>query len=125
MTGIMSEAHAHHLLFYQRDWTARPDSKALRKNPWLVIPMEQDAHNALHAVVSYVPTLGRHVLSLVRRAYTPIEGDYVASAVELMNTIQIESNHIRVGCFEREVAEMVIESIEMQMGYIKQGVVYE
>lgn len=118
-------AHKHHALFYRAEWTARDDAKKVRENFWLKIPLEDDAHRELHRNVQYVPTLGRHLMALVKRDYVPVKGDYLGSVEALMADIAELSTDRRVSSLETQVGRLAVYALELQLPYLKEGLIEE
>lgn len=117
--------HRHHTLFYKAEWSARPDAKYVRQERWLIPPLDVDAHDELHRSVQYVPTLGKHMMALVKRDYIPLKGDYIGSLEELMFTLDEVSRDHRVTELEAAVGQLTIQALEQQLPYIRDGLILE
>ena len=112
-----------HLLFYRLDWEARADSKRLRRNHWLIPPLDRETHEAKHRDVAFVPPLGRFLLSRVVRDYTPVGGDYIASLDSLIETIDDATHDTRLPLDERNYADFAIDALARSRPYVVEGLV--
>lgn len=119
----MARSHKHHTLFYRAEWTARPDAQKVRQNRWLIPPLDLEVHDELHAKVPYVPSLGRYAMALIRRDFEPIHGDYVNSVYSLITTMDDVSKMPQTSRLETEAMHVAAHALEMQIPYIKQGLV--
>lgn len=115
--------NGHHVLFYRNEWEARPDAKAVRRNPFLIPPLERDAHDELHRNVQYVPPLGRHLMALIKRDFLPIKDDYTGSIESLMFEIEDKTKDRRVSELEAGVALLAVHALELQLPFIREGLI--
>lgn len=112
-----------HLLFYRAHWESTTDAKALRRNQWLIPPLDRDVHEAKHRDVSFVPILGRYTLSRVVRDFSPVRGDHIASLDELVETINDATHDRRLPIDERRYADFCIDALVRSRPYIVEGLV--
>lgn len=121
----MIEANRHHILFPRRLHEAHPDTRALRREHLLIPKLEVIGHTALHDTVALVPPLDRFTANRVLKDFEPVRGDYIASAEELMRSIEREIKHPRVGEIEIMNATVAIHAIEMQLPFIREHLIPE
>ena len=111
----------HHVLFNAKEWSLRPESKELRDTGQLIPLMERDVHNALHKQCSPVPLLGYDALKLVLRDYVPIDGSVMGSVGALLKSINEAGKKPRISRMQTKLALLVIETIEEQQPFIREG----
>ena len=99
------------------------DYKEVRENNWLKVPMDSFTHNALHKAISFVPPPDRHTMQRVRKEFMPVRNDYIATAYDLIDTIDLASKHPKTQPLERAIAELTMKAIEMQIPFIQAGLV--
>ena len=105
----------HHLLHTKNHWTATKEAQALRS--MYVYPLEREIHENLHRDVPPVPLLGYYALSSVLREVNPIKNPSY-DLNELTGALERSSRHYKCHPIERELAELAIESIELQKPYL-------
>lgn len=112
----------HHVMFDKKSWESRTESKHLRYNHSLIIPIDRQVHNELHRDIPIVPLLGYHALKQVNKLYEP-EGDPLKDIDKLMLSIEESSHHPRSHAIETHLAELAIWAIDLQRPYIKSGLI--
>lgn len=114
-------SRGHHVLFEKRNWSAHRPNRELRAKPGLIIPIEGAAHNALHREIATVPSpsflLGSTVLSL----YKDNPDDHLRSLDNLLFALEGAIELPRVKDIEYKLGELIIESVEAQKVFIKEG----
>lgn len=113
----------HHILFTRRTHDSQETTKCLRRNHWLMPPLEDGPHTALHRDISTVPLLDAHTAMRVHQFFEPVEGDYIASTYSLIRNIEQAIKHPRAGYIEKNLGELAVYAIESQVPYIKDGLV--
>lgn len=112
-----------HLLFYRTYWEACGDGRTLRRNRWLIPPLDREIHEAKHGEVAFVPMLGRFVLQRVVRDFKPEQGDYVGSLDGLINTIETAQRDNRLPHDERQYAAFTIDALARTRPFVVEGLV--
>ncbi len=116
-------SRGHHILFERVLWQASDPNRKLRGQPGLRVPMDTSVEAALHADVATVPppndALGRSMLSLYRD--TP--DDHIGSIYNLITATDEAMRRPQVHCIERQLAELIIASLEAQIPYVKEGLI--
>lgn len=110
----------HHLLFERSSWESSIPARRLRQLPSLIIPMDEDIEQALHKTVINVPLLDRYTAQHTYRELQPAR-TYVGSCYRLMEAIERGSQHSKTHTLERELAQLTIHAIELQMPFIRSG----
>lgn len=95
-------------------------TKDIRRNQWLMPPLNDIGHSALHNAVILVPPLDRFTAGRVLTDFTPHRGDYMGSIYELMDSIEEAARHPRVRSIEAENAQVAIHALELQIPFIKE-----
>lgn len=113
----------HHTLFTRRTQESMETTKCLRRNYWLMPPLEDAPHIALHREISTVPLLDQHTAMRVHREFNPVEGDYIASMWSLMRSIESAIKHPRASEIEKGLGNLAVYAIERQIPYVKAGLV--
>ena len=110
----------HHVLWNKREWESRPQYKQLRETHGLIVPMEREAHNELHRAVPFVPVLGYYGILAVNKAFE--EGtDHLESIDNLALAIDSIHKNKRMSELERGLANLALESVELQLPFIREG----
>lgn len=113
----------HHALFTKATWESQGSSKLLRSNPWLIMPLEEQGHRALHVEVPTVPLLSANTSAYVQRTFRPVAGNHVASIFSLMEAIDDAKRHRKATPIEKQLGELCIDALELQVPYIKESLV--
>lgn len=111
----------HHVLFTGKTWSSQPATKELRGNPWLIIPIEAEAHKEIHRQIATVPVLDHFTAQRTLREFYPARGDYLKTIVELAFSIEEAINNPKARCIEKGIGELVIHSLEIQYPLIEKG----
>ena len=93
----------------------------MRRNHWLMPPLEDPPHIELHKEISTVPLLDHHTAMRVHRDFEPVTGDYIASLWALCRSIDQAIKHPRAGEIERGLGNLAIYAIEQQVPFISDG----
>lgn len=112
----------HHINHGRLEHELRPESRMIRETPSLVPLMDRGIHTELHKHCPTVPVLGYHALMLVARDYNPTD-DTFESIDNLMLAIESAAKHPRAHELERRMADIVVESLELQRPFIRAGIV--
>lgn len=107
----------HHLLFDRVSWESRKESRWLRRNTSLIIPLEHDTHKELHKAVPAVPLLGYHALYRTMRDYERGDG-YIESLENLQRVIEEAGRSSKAHYIERQIGELAIHVIDLQKPFI-------
>ena len=111
----------HHILFCRRSFEADMANHYLRNKVGLIVLMDVGIHRELHQDLPEVPPLGRYLASLVRN-----ELKYDPNPLRAVDTFQravdTQMEHPRVHRLEREMAELTLAHIDLQLPYIREGI---
>lgn len=113
----------HHVLFERRLWEANQPGKELRSKAGLIIPLDREYHEALHREVAMVPPLNYNFGAAVLRLYRDNPDDHVRSVENLMRATQEAMTHPRMSVLERALGGLVINALEMQRPFIREGLI--
>lgn len=113
-------SHKHHLQFPRKLHDAHPDTRELRRNCWLIPPINEIGHIALHSEVILVPPLDRFTAGRVLKDFVPQKGDYIGSMYNLISSIDEALKHPKARAIEIENAQVAIHAIELQVPFIKE-----
>lgn len=109
----------HHLLFYDQEWSLRPEGKFLRCDGGLIAPLTRLDHNRIHDEVALVPLLGVYALKRVAAQYEP--GPSLYKNIDQFASLVDEAiHHPRSHSLEKRLGELTIESMIMQRDFIKE-----
>lgn len=108
----------HHILHNRIEWSARPESLALRESPPLVPLIDRDVHDEIHRIAPAVPALGIYALKMINRLYVP-EPSTIKSIDNLLMAIDTAANHRRAHRIERIMADCAIDAIEIQRAILR------
>lgn len=111
----------HHLLYSARIWKSQEPTAKLRSTPQLVIPIAADAHKEIHREIAIVPVLDHFTAERVLKNFYPVRNDYIASANELMFSIDEAIRSPKAREIEVALGQLVIHAIELQLPIIKEG----
>lgn len=115
----METRDRHHVVFGRQEWSGRPESKAIRSTPSLLVTMDREAHNELHRDCPAVPLLGYHALRRVLNTFEP-QRDTMRTIESLMSSIEQAADDPRSHIVERRLAELAVWSIDLQRPYVQE-----
>lgn len=118
----MFEKHGHHIIHHKAEWSLRPEAKAIRETPSLIVPMERSLHNEIHSNVPAVPLLGYHALMRTSSNFEPIRGDSLKTIENLMAAIETSASHPKAHVIEKHLADLAIWAIDLQRPFIGEAV---
>lgn len=114
-----------HVLFTRRTWESQQDTKKLRGNRWLIVPIDPDVHDEKHEAVSTVPLLDHFTARRVRAIFEPVPNDYIASVESLLFAIEEATLSPKAQEVERRLGELTIFAVEIQLPYLRKGLIPE
>lgn len=117
-------AHGHHVLFTRAAWSSSDVGKDLRQNRWLIPPITVESHQELHKAIEMVPVMDPITMARVRRSYEPMPGQFLESMVRLVMATDEAINHPKASEFQKQLGELAIYAVELQMPIIKEGLVW-
>lgn len=117
----MNKGEAHHVLFSRKIWSSQDESKVLRCNRWLQPRLDTDSHRELHRNLASVPLPDHFMAARVLRLFRPVINNHLETIDNLMFAFDEAARHPRAGSVERQVGHLIIESLEIQLPYIKEG----
>jgi hypothetical protein len=114
----------HHILFHKTLWTPTSQGRHLRNQPLLIPKIDSEVHTALHKEVSVVPLPDYNILNRISKEYRPF-GDHIMAMNGLMVVIQENLRRPRVDHIQRALGELTMHAIELQIPFIREGLVDE
>lgn len=112
----------HHVLERRTDWESNKLSAKLRRTKSLIPEIPRDLHNKLTDDCPIVPLLGMRALQLVDADFRP-SNDTLNSIDRLLCSINKASKSEALHWIERDLAELCMHSIEMQLPYLKGNII--
>lgn len=101
----------------RQEWSLRPQARALREAPSLIVHMDRGLHNEIHANCPAVPLLGCNTLFRVAKYFR--EGDTPIESLEnLMRAMERSCKHPKAHQIERELSELAVHALDLQRPYI-------
>ena len=113
----------HHSQFPKSVHNSQKDTKEIRRNPWLIPPLDSIGHAALHRSVILVPAPDRFTAHKVNKEFIPVEGDYIASLRGLMRVYDRASRERKITALQRDLNQLIVHSLELQIPFIKDSLV--
>lgn len=125
-SGVPIKQHfnRHHILFYRREWARSNASRNLRGLKALIPHIDDSVHNELHDFFRekdlHVPILGAQTIQIVSELYDAT-GDPLENIDRLLSSIE-KATHSPANT-NKELAERAIYAIELQIPFIKEGLI--
>ena len=113
-------ADRHHILFDRVSYSSRPELHALRETPQLIPRIDRRVHEHIHDTLHVVPLLPHAIARNVLRNFEP-RTDHLSSIDALIRTIDCASRCPHADYMERTISGLVIEALEIQRPFIKEG----
>jgi len=113
----------HHVVFTGATQNSQPATAEIRSNKWLRPPLQWIAHRAIHEVVATVPVLDHYTADRTLRLFEPKPNDYIGTVYNLMFAIEEAIQHPKTQIIERGLGELAIAALEIQIPYIKDGLI--
>lgn len=110
---------AHHLLFYEKDWSARPEAKYLREQGGLIAMLSRPDHDEVHRQVALVPMFAVHALQRVASEHRPVSSVY-ANIDNFVLLTEKALQHRRTTSLEKRLGLLTIEAMLEQKDIIKE-----
>lgn len=108
----------HHILFDRHSWCSRQEARYLRGQPLLIPHIDEYIHTELHNNCPIVPLLGYHALIKVASCFE--KGSNTLQTLDkLLCCIDDVAGHYKTHYIERDLADLTIESIKLQIPYLK------
>lgn len=117
----MFEKKGHHIVHSRAEWSLRPEGKAIRGTPSLIVPMERSLHNEIHDNVPAIPMLGYHALARTLSRFEPTH-DTLQTMENLMSAIEQSVDHPKAHIIEKHLADLAIWAIDLQRPFIGEAV---
>lgn len=111
----------HHVLFEAKLWQAHSVNNELRSKPGLIIPIRHDVHNELHREIKTMPVPSYDQGNSVLGIYRDNPDDHIRSVYNLMRAFEQAIGHPRVRENERMMGQFAVHTLEIQLPYIKEG----
>lgn len=115
-------SRGHHVLFEAKLWQAHDVNKQLRNKPGLIIPIRHDVHDELHKEIACQPVPPYRQGQAVLGIYRDNPDDHIKSVYNLMRAFEIATLHPRVREAERSIGQLAIHTLEMQLPFIREGI---
>lgn len=112
----------HHILETRKDWESNSQASKLRHTHELIPRIDQDAHDSLTLNCPIVPLLGYKALDIVVADFKPGVGT-LDSIDKLLISINKVTQTKSIHKIERELAELAMQSIELQIPFIKGNII--
>ena len=119
----MTKPNGHHVLFPKALHNVQEPTKQLRRNQWLIPPVEYEPHERLHRAVGIVAVMDYITANKVLKLYEPYPGDYIRSIEMLMFTMEAVAKSPRVPAIETGIVELAIAGIDAQLPFIREGLI--
>jgi hypothetical protein len=110
----------HHILFDRAPWESQIETRRIRQNHHLIIPMDEEIEGMIHKQIVTVPLLDRYTARFVSRDFNP-HPTYLGSINRLMSSIEAGVRCQKATQLQRSVAELTVAAIEQQIPLIKAG----
>lgn len=111
----------HHILHTGAEWNLRPETRMLRETPQLVPVIERPIHDEIHRLSPAVPLLSYYVMKQTVSLFEP-QATTVETIDNLMMAIDTSGNHYRAHRIERELAQLAIQTLEIQRDILRGNV---
>jgi hypothetical protein len=112
-------AKGHHILHHAQEWSLRPEARQLRETHELkVFPIDLSDHQLIHKECPPIPLLGFYALKRTLNEFYPVRNDTMATMDNLMSAIEVAGNNPRAHRIEKELAQLVVWSIDLQRPFI-------
>lgn len=112
----------HHVLFARPQWEANCNTRMLRNNMGLIVPMDIDVHEALHKNITIVPALGHLAAQTVRAQMQPQHNPF-AAIDGFRRAVEVANKNKHASELDVRLGELVLDSIDAQMPYLREGFV--
>lgn len=101
------------------------DTKRLRENRWLIVPIDMDVHDEKHDAISTVPLLDHFTARRVRATFEPTVNDHLGSVVALMFSIEEALKHPKSTELQKRLGELTVHALDIQLPYLRRGLIPE
>ena len=115
----MLEKNNHHLLFYDKEWSLRPEGLYLREHAGLRVDLPVPRHNEMHRRVALVPLLGVHALQRVASDYKPSQSLH-QNIDRFVFLTERALKHPNCHNIEKKLGELTIEAVLMQQEVLRE-----
>ena len=111
----------HHILFNRTTWESNCTSRSLREKSALIVPIELEAHKALHKDISIVPLPDPFMSGRVLRDFVGVQGDPLKSIDLLAMSIERAMEHEKANDLDFRLGELAVDAILAQREFIRYG----
>lgn len=112
----------HHILHTGAEWNLRPETRMLRETPQLVPVIERPIHDEIHRLSPAVPLLSYYVMKRTVSLFEP-QATTIETIDNLMMSIDGAGNHFRAHRIERDLAQLAIQTLEIQRDILRGNVI--
>lgn len=114
--------NAHHILFPRASYESHFATRDLRRNPTLIVPLDDEIHGLLHHNIPVVPLLDHFTAMTVRREFYPNPHHHPLRTMDnLMQTIDHAIQGEKVKPIQRQLGELAIHAIDLQRFFVSIG----
>ena len=114
----------HHIVHHRQEWELRPEGKAIRTAKGLMPRIYRPIHEDIHDNCPSIPLLGFEALRAVLSIYEPHE-DTMKSLQRLMSAIEVSGKRPRSYPIERDLGELAIEALSLQIPYLEEALSHQ
>ena len=112
---------AHHILYTGAAYDSHFATRKLRSMPEHIVPMDEEIEGVLHKNIPVIPLLGHHAAMYVLKNYDP-HPNVLRTMPRLMTSIEESVRIHQAKPIERELALLTVHALELQLPFIKAGV---
>lgn len=109
----------HHLVFYGKEWSLRPEGLWLREQGGLIADLPRPEHDEIHRRVALVPLLGVYALQRVANRYEPTPSLY-RNIDNFCLEVERANKHPKAHRLERQLGLLTIEAMQDQKDILKE-----
>lgn len=113
----------HHMLFYRKAYDSVEETKLMRRDSRLIIPLNVMAHQELHKEVSCVPPPSIHLARAAMQEFQDFNKskDYLVNIDNFQKSIDRASKLYKMRELEKHIGQLIIHAIDLQKPFIKSG----
>ncbi|RTL04868.1 hypothetical protein EKK58_09600 [Candidatus Dependentiae bacterium] len=113
----------HHMLFYRKAYDSMEETRLMRRDDRLIIPLDVLTHQALHKEVSCVPPPSIHLARAAMQEFQDFSKskDYLVNIDNFQKSIDRASKLYKMREIEKHIGQLIIHAIDLQKPFIKSG----
>lgn len=115
----------HHVNFPRTIHNSQPQLSQIRNHQGLIVPMELDMHEALHAEVAIVPPMSYHMAQRAFRGFMDYGFgiNYLNNIGNLQKGIEEAMEHPKASDLEISIGRLTLAALDMQKPFIRDGLI--